>query len=179
MASNSHLLEPLAALDREGEGVILIYDIHRAECPAVHLKGFAVQLRGIAVALIVGVGFYDGGIGEVLLNEGLHPLTGNDVGTVLLSGVEFYAHLSGNITAYFLIGGYEAFRRKITGEIHHGFFSVTLVIGDILVSVLNAGIVGGSAGCKDDGCNCKDRESFHNLMFMRIKIRIFCVTLKN
>ena len=92
-------------------------------------------LGGVAVTHVVGVGLDDVGIGEVLLQQGLHPLARDDVGAVLLAGVELDAHAAGNVAADLLVGQDEAFGREVAGEIYGGVFAAALVVGEVLAPV--------------------------------------------
>ena len=92
---------------------------------------------GVSVTFVIGIRFNDSGIRKVFFKQGLHPFAGNDIGPVLLTGVEFYPNLSANITVHFLISGYQSFGRQITGKVNNRFFSVPLGVGDILVAILD------------------------------------------
>lgn len=50
---------------------------------------------GIAVALIEGVGFYDGAVGDLLLQR-FDQLARQNVGAVLFAGVQFDSNLTVN-----------------------------------------------------------------------------------
>ena len=161
MASHGHLVEPLAADDRQRKGVFLVDDVHRAEGPAIDLDGFSVGLRGVAVALVVGVRLDDRRFRQVLLDQGFHPFARDDVRAVLLAGVELDAHAALDVAAHFLIRGDESLGREITGEIDHGFLAIPLVVRDILVSILDGGVVGRAHG--EQQKSGKNGKSFHGV----------------
>ena len=96
---------------------------------SVHLQRLAVQVGGVAVALIVGVGLDDAGAFQVFLHERFDPLAGDDVGTVLFAGVQFHAHASFNRLVDLLIGHDKAFGAQVAGEVHDCFVTGALVVG--------------------------------------------------
>ena len=128
-----HLLHPFAALNGQGDGALLVHDIHRAEIPAVDLESFAVLLGGIAAALIVSVGLHDDRVVKLLLGgeQFLHPRAWDDVGAVGLAGVELDGDLSSQIGAHLLKGLLQAFGREIAREVYDGFVSAALLIGNV------------------------------------------------
>lgn len=130
--AHGHLGEPLAALDRQHHGAILVHDVHRAEGPAVHLEGFAVLLGGVAVAFIIGVGFHNVGVGQVVFNQRLHPGAGDDVGTVLFAGVRLDRHLAGQAAPDLLKRLAQALGGKVPGEVHHGLLAGALLHRDVM-----------------------------------------------
>jgi len=65
---HGHLREPLAALHREHHGAVLVQDVHRAEGPAVDLQGLSVLFCCVAVAVVIGVGLQNGGLGQFRLD---------------------------------------------------------------------------------------------------------------
>ena len=133
--AHRHLLEPLSALDRQHCGALGIHDIDGAERPSVHLQRLAVLVGGVAVALIVGVGLHDGGILQVLLHQRLHPFARQDVGTVLLAGMQFHGHLALDVLVHFLVSRNQSFSTEVAGEIDYGFIARTLIIVHILAAI--------------------------------------------
>ena len=95
MAAHGDFLEVLAAPYGKLHRAFLIHDVHRAEVPAVHLDGLAVQLRGVAVALVERVRFHDIAVRHLSL-ERLHHVAGQDVRAVLFARVQLDGHLAVN-----------------------------------------------------------------------------------
>ena len=91
----------------------------------------------ITVTFIVGIRFNDGCIREVFLKKSLYPFTGNDIGPVLFAGMKFYTHFTVNLTVYLFISCNQSIGREIPREVNHGFLSVPLPVGDILIAILD------------------------------------------
>ena len=136
VAPHRHAVKPLAAPHRDGERVLLVHDIHGAERPSVHLQRAPVLLGGVAVALIVRVGLHDGGLGQVLLHQLLHPCGRDDVGAVLLAGVQFHRRVALDAGAHLLVGSDEAFRAQVARKVNNGFVACALFVRHILVTIL-------------------------------------------
>ena len=85
----------LTVADRKINGALCVHDINRAERPAVHLQRFQMLFCGITVALIERVGFYDGAVGDLLLQR-FDQLARQNVGAVLFAGVQFDSNLAVN-----------------------------------------------------------------------------------
>ncbi len=134
VAAHGHLIKPLAPPDGEHGGALLVQNVHGAEGPAVDLKGLAVLLGGVAVPVVIGVGLYDGAAGQLLLHQGLHPGAGDDVGAVLLAGVDLHGHVSGENAAHPAENVDQALGGQVPGEIDHGRVPRALVKGDIAVA---------------------------------------------
>ena len=132
--SHGHLGEPFAAGHGEVDRSVFVHDIHRAEGPSVYLQRFPVLLGGIAVSLVVRVCLHDGGLGEIILNQMLHPGPGDDVGAVLLAGVEFDGHFSSEGLADAPIDFFESLGGQVSGKIYGGCLSSSLREGNIVVS---------------------------------------------
>ncbi len=148
VAPHRHAVKPLAAPHRDGQRVLLVHDVHGAERPAVHLQRAPVLLGGVAVALVVRVGLHDGGLRQVLLHQLLHPCGGDDVGTVLLTGVQLHRRLSPDAGAHLFIGLNEAFRTQVAREVNNGFIASTLFIRHIFVAILAGhGLCHGRCSC--------------------------------
>ena len=133
--AHRHLLEPLSALDRQHRGALGIHDIDGAERPSVHLQRLAMLVGSVAVALVVGVGLHDGGILQVLLHQRLHPFARQDVGSVLLAGVQFHGHLALDVLVHFLVSRNQSFGTEVASEIDNGFIARTLIIVHILAAI--------------------------------------------
>ena len=174
VAAHGHAVEPLAATYGEGCGVLLVEDVDGAERPAVHLQRTAVLLGGVAVALIVRVGLDDAGVGQVFLKEGLDPVAGNDVGAVLLAGVQLHAGASPDVSADLLVGRDESLGREATGEVDYGLVARAGVVGDVKVAVgaradggrgvdfLCHGVGSDEKAAREDGLDGVDEyRSFH------------------
>ena len=116
VGTHKHPGEPFAALDGEGVCALLVHDIHRAEGPAVDLQRLPVLLGGVAVSRIIGVGLHDGGIMDRALHQGPHPVPGDDVGAVLLAGVQLHRDFSANGSVYPRVDLFQALRGQIPGE---------------------------------------------------------------
>lgn len=85
----------LAVAYRQIYSAFCVHDINRAERPAVDLQRFQMALGGIAVALIERVGFYDGAVGDLLLQR-FDQLARQNVGPVLFAGVQLDSYLAVN-----------------------------------------------------------------------------------
>ncbi len=55
---------------------------------------------GITVAFIIGVGLDDRGLRELFPDQVLHPIPGDDIGSVLLPGMELDPYLAGETRAH-------------------------------------------------------------------------------
>ena len=140
VVAHGHGLEPLATLHGDRHHALFVHDVDGAEGPAVDFQGLTVLLGRVAVALVVGVGLDDVGIGEVLLHQGFDPFARNDVGAVLFTGVELDAHAAGNLAIDFLVGLDKTFGGKVAGKVNNGFLSGTLVVGKVLAPVGSLGL---------------------------------------
>ena len=76
----------LAAFHRKHDGAVFIHDVNRAESPAIDFQGFTMLLRGVPIADVKRVGFYNVAVGNTLL-ERLHHITGQNIRTVAFAGV--------------------------------------------------------------------------------------------
>ena len=103
MATYGHFRKPFASLHRKHGGAFFVHNIHRCKGPAVHFQRFPMLFRSIAVSVIIGIGFHNGGIGDFLLHQFLHPGTGNDIGAMLLSRMKLHRHFAGEVLFDFLI----------------------------------------------------------------------------
>jgi hypothetical protein len=121
-----HFGEPLAALDGEHDGTLLVHDVHGAEGPAVDPEGLAVLFGGIAVALVEGVGLYDRGLRGAGGKEVLDPGGGDDIGAVLLAGVELDSQLSGQRPADAGVELFQTLGGEVAGKENDGFFAGSL-----------------------------------------------------
>ena len=101
--AHGHLREPLSAFHRQKRGAVLVQDVHRGEGPAVHFQSLPVVFRGVAVAVVVGVGLDDGSLRETLRDQLLHPGAGDDVRSLGFAGVELDAHAAGKVCADLVI----------------------------------------------------------------------------
>ena len=118
MGADRHVLEPFAAFDGQQCIAVLIHDVDfRERGPAVGLEGLAVVLGGQAVAVIERIGLDDGGAGQVLLQELLHPGARDDVRAVRLAGVELDGQFAVEAVRHFGIGFSQAFGRQVSREI--------------------------------------------------------------
>ena len=93
--AHGYFLEVLAAADRQINGSLCVHDINGAEGPAVDLQCFQMLFCGITVALIERVGFYDGAVGDLLLQR-FDQLARQNVGTVLFASVQLNGNLAVN-----------------------------------------------------------------------------------
>ena len=89
-----HFVKPFAAGNGQSGNAFLVHNVYRAERPAVVGNGLAMLFGGVAVAFVVGVGFHDGGIGQVFGDEILHPAERNDVGAVFFASVQLDGNLA-------------------------------------------------------------------------------------
>ena len=80
-------LEVLAALHGEHRRAFGVHDVDRAEGPAVHLEGFKVLFRRVAVSHVERVRFDDRAVGNVLL-EGFDHVARQNVRAVAFTRVE-------------------------------------------------------------------------------------------
>ena len=80
---------------RQINGSLCVHDVNGAEGPAVDLQCFQMALSCITVALIQGVGFYDGAVRDLLLQR-FDQLARQNVGAVLFAGVQLYSNLAVN-----------------------------------------------------------------------------------
>ena len=78
---------------------MLIHDIDRAECPAIDLECFAMLCRGIAVAMIKGIGFHNGTIRDFGL-QGFDKIPWDDIWTVFFASMHLDGHLAVNALIY-------------------------------------------------------------------------------
>ena len=137
VAAHRHAVEPFAAFHRQGQGVLLVHDVHGAEGPSVDLQSPAVLLGGVAVADIVGIGLDNSGIRDIFLNQLLHPGARDNVRAVLLAGMQFHGHTAHDVAAYRLVGLSQSLRAEVTGKINNRLVAGTLLVGHILVAVLS------------------------------------------
>ena len=72
---------------------------------------------------------------QILVHQCLHPLTGDDVRTVLLAGMQFHAHTSADMPTDLLVGFDEPLGREVTSEIHHRLITRTLVVRYIFITI--------------------------------------------
>ena len=128
VAADRDLRDPLGPRDRKHGGAFLIHDIDRAEGPAVMSDRLAVLFGRIAVAGIEGIGINDLCVLQfrLLFDQVLHPGSGDDIGAVLLTGVEFDCHLPDHISVDFVVDFPESFRREVTRKIHNRFIPGSL-----------------------------------------------------
>ena len=105
-----HLVEPFAILHRKRGYAVLVRDIDRAECPAVHFQSLAVLFRCVTVSLIVGIRLNDCSPRELLIIQGSYPRTRNNVRTFPLSGVKLYRYLAFDTLGDSVINLFQAFR---------------------------------------------------------------------
>jgi hypothetical protein len=133
VGANVHFGKPLAVLYRQGCHAVLVHNIHWAERPAVYFQGFAVLCGGVAVALVIGIGFHNGAVGD-LFHQALDPGTRDDVGAVLLAGVQLNSHLAGQVALNGSICLFQALCRKITGKKHNGFAAGALCIWLVILT---------------------------------------------
>ena len=133
MLAHVHLRKPLAAVYRQGHSAILVHDVHGRERPAVVQNGFAVLFGGIAVAGVIGVGFDDDRAGQVALQKRLHPRPGDDVGAVFFAGVQFHAHIAGDVAADARIDFAQARGGEVAREVDEGFVALALRIGNVMI----------------------------------------------
>ena len=136
MAAHRHAVEPLAAPNGQGQGVLLIHDVHGTEGPSVDLQSPAVLLSGVAVADIVGIGLDNSGVGDIFLNQLLHPGARDNVRAVLLAGMQFHGHTAHDVAAYCLVGLPQSLRAEVAGKINNRLVAGTLLIRHVLVAVL-------------------------------------------
>ena len=85
--AHGNFFEVLAVADGQINCALCVHDVDRAERPAVDLQRFQMALGGIAVTLIERVGFYDGAVGDLLLQR-FDQLERQNVGPVLFAGVQ-------------------------------------------------------------------------------------------
>ena len=88
---------------------------------------------GVAVALVIGIGFHNGAVGD-LFHQALDPGTRDDVGAVLLAGVQLNSHLAGQVALNGSICLFQALCRKITGKKHNGFAAGALCIWLVMLA---------------------------------------------
>ena len=116
--ADRHILEPLAAFDRQQRVFVFVRDVDRSEGPAVVGDGLSVLLGRVAVALIEGVGLDDGRVLiELLREQFLYPGARDDVRAVFFSGVELDRQFAGQTIGDFVIDLQKPFRRKVSREI--------------------------------------------------------------
>ena len=131
--AHGHLCEPFPPGHREEDSPLRVHNIHRGKGPAVDAQGFPVLFRGVPVPGIVGIGLNNGPVGQPVRHKGLDPVPGDDVGAVLLPGVELHGHpaLQGALDAPADV--YQASRRQIAGKVYRRLSAGALFIGDIVV----------------------------------------------
>ena len=116
--ADRHILEPLAAFDRQQRVPVLVGDVDGGKGPAVVGDGLSVLLSRVAVAFIEGVGLDDGRVLiELLREEFLYPGARDDVRAVFFSGVELDRQFAGQSVRDFIVDLQKAFRRKVSREI--------------------------------------------------------------
>ncbi len=145
VAADRDLGDPLGALDGEHGCPLLVHDIDRAEGPAVVFDGLAVLFSAVAVTGIKGIGVHDHRVPELGLglNQVFDPGPGDDIGAVLLTGVELDGYLSVDIAVDLVVDLLQALGRQVTGEINDRFISRPLLIGNILLSARPRDGIGG------------------------------------
>ena len=133
--ADGHGVKPLATLDGPLNIALAVGDVHWAEGPTVDLEGLEMLLGGVAIASVVGVGLDDGRLGEVLVHELGHPLARDDVGPVLLAGMQLDGHLAIELVSHLGKGLAQAGCREVAREPDDGRIAVALVSGNVDVSI--------------------------------------------
>ena len=110
VSAHMHFVKPFAAGDGQGGNAFLVHNVYGAERPAVVSDGLAMPFGGVAVAFVVGVGFHDGGIGQVFGDKILHPAERDDVGAVFFASVQLDGNLATKPRSYFGNRAAQAFR---------------------------------------------------------------------
>ena len=144
VVAHAHVLEPFAAGHGQKSRALLVHDVDGAEIPAVDGDGLAVLLGGVAVALVVGVGLDDAGLGEVLLEQLAHPRARDDVGAVGLAGVELDAGLAADVAVDLGVCLAEALCREVAGEVDDGLVTGAVGGRDVAIAVGCCGSCHGS-----------------------------------
>lgn len=115
-------------------------DVGGGEDADVGGDGLAVLLGGVAVALVVGVGLDDAGLGEVLLDQLADPFARDDVGAVGLAGVELYADLAADVAVDLGVCRAQSLGREVAGEVDDGLVAGALCGSDVAVAVGCCGV---------------------------------------
>lgn len=98
-AATKEATKPFSALYRQHRGSVLVKDVNGAEGPAVDCQRFPVLLGRIATSVIIGVRLRDNGLRQTIADESLYPRPGDDIRTVLFSGVQLDCNLAGQPAA--------------------------------------------------------------------------------
>ena len=123
MAAHGHLLKVEAVAHGQVHVAFLVHDVNGAEVPAVDLQGFAVACRGIPVTLVECVGLHNSAVGNLGLESPDH-VPGQNVGSVLFTGVQLYADFAENGIADFPIEPDEMFSVNVLREVDGGVGSL-------------------------------------------------------
>ena len=135
VVADTHKVEPLAAVHRQIEGPFVVYNVHRAEGPAVDFQCLQMALGGEPVAIVISVGLNYGGFGKSLLIKVFDPGAGDDIGAVLLSRVELDTDFAFEAGADAVVSLYQAGGAQVAGEIDDGLVSGTFCVGNVNISV--------------------------------------------
>ena len=98
-AATKEATKPFPALYRQHRGSVLVKDVNGAEGPAVDCQRFPVLLGRMATSVIIGVRLRDNGLRQTIADESLYPRPGDDIRTVLFSGVQLDCNLAGQPAA--------------------------------------------------------------------------------
>ena len=93
----------------------------------------------VAVAVVIGVGLQNGGLGQFRLDQVLNPVVGDDVGAVGFSGVELNPHFPRQVPQDPGGDPPQALWGEVFGEVDHGLGAAAVLLGDILFPVGSGG----------------------------------------
>lgn len=135
VAAYRHLVEPFSSLYGQCEGIFFVDDIDGAKSPAVYLQGLSVLFGSVAVALVVGVGLNDMGLGQLIFNQLFYPFPRDDVRPVGFARVQFHAYAPGHVGAHLFVGFDKTFGAEVASEVDYRLIACAAFVGHILVAV--------------------------------------------
>ena len=116
VAAHGDFLQVLAAADRQIDRAFFIYDIDRAESPAIDLQRFPMRSRRIAVPFIERIGFDNRTVRD-MGHKGFDHIPRQDIGAIFFAGMQFDGDFAINAFIDLIIKGNQMGRINMLGKV--------------------------------------------------------------